>query len=65
MKKETGEVREKIKGRELRRGIKKREKNKQKSKDEQRCVEKIFIYSGIATAGKDQQQKQFYIYIFI
>ena len=35
-----------------------RKKKKQKSKDEQICVEKIYINSGIATAGKEQQEKQ-------
>ena len=50
-----------MEGKEKRKGwrrgfknFKKREKKKQKSKDEQTCVEKIYIYSGIATAGKEQ-----------
>ena len=38
--------------------LKKRVKKKQKRKDEQMYVEKIYIYSGIATAGKEQQGKQ-------
>ena len=37
---------------------KEREKEKQKSKDKQMYVEEIYIYSGIATAGKELQEKQ-------
>ena len=34
-------------------GGKKKEKKKYKSKDKQMYVKKIYIYSGIATAGKE------------
>ena len=49
-------MREKRKGRCGEEDLKK--EKKQKSKDEQTCMEKIYIYSRIATAGKEQQEKQ-------
>ena len=39
-------------------GGKKREKKKQKSKDKQMYVKKIYIYSGIAIACKELYEKQ-------
>ena len=59
-RKRESEGKEKRKGWRIRFKNKERErkKKKQKSKDEQMCVEKIFIYSGIATASKGQKEKQ-------
>ena len=57
MEEEKGAKREK-EGIEKRIKNLKKERRKQKSKDEQMCVEKIYIYSGIATASTEQQEKQ-------